>query len=76
MKDLLKDKRRLFEIYTQSESENNREEYKRKKQEVRKKVRKKNSMTDERLGQRLRGNFRATKKMFWRGVNGERKTKE
>jgi len=33
-------------------------------------------MTDERLGQHLSENFKENKKMFWRGVNGEQKTKE
>jgi len=76
MKELVKEKRSSFERYNQNKSENNREEYKRKKQEVRRRVREKKGMADERLGQRLSENFRENKKMFWRGVNGERKTKE
>ena len=41
MKELVKDKRRLFEVYMQSKGENDREEYRRKNQEVKRRVREK-----------------------------------
>ncbi|MEL7302024.1 MAG: reverse transcriptase family protein, partial [Pseudomonadota bacterium] len=76
MKVLVKDKRRLFETYNQNKSGSNREEYKRKKQEVKRTVREKQNVADERLGQCLSKNFRENKKLFWSGVNRERKSRE
>ena len=76
MKELVKDKRRMFEVYNQNKSENNREEYNSKKHEVKRRVREKRGIADENLGQRLSESFKENKKLFWGGVNRERKTRE
>ena len=33
-------------------------------------------MADKRVGQNLSENFRMNEKIFWRGLNGERKSRE
>ena len=76
MKELVKDKRRLFEVYNRSKGENDREEYRRKNQEVKRRVREKKNVVNERLGESLSVNFKENKKMFWSQVNANRKTKE
>ena len=76
IKGLVKDKRKFFERYNQNKSVSNKEEYRMKKQEVKGRVREKKEMSDERVGQRVSENFRENKKLFWSGVNEERKSRE
>ena len=47
-----------------------------KKREVKRKTREKQQMADDRLGLRLSENFKENKKLFWSGVNSERKERE
>ena len=76
IKELVKEKRKLFEEYTKSKKESDKQEYKRKKQEVKGVTRQKKNTIDERDGIRLSKYFKENKKLFWNGVNGQRKKKE
>ena len=69
MKELVKDKRKLFEVYTRNRREDDRQAYKRKNQEVKTRVRQKKDAADERFGVRLSTNFRECKKVFWSEMN-------
>merc|ERR1712002_206763 len=76
MRELVNEKRKLFERYKQNKSLNNRGMYEEKKREVKRKTREKQQMADDRLGLRLSENFKENKKLFWSGVNSERKERE
>ena len=71
MRELVKDKRRLYEIYLRTKSELDKNEYNRKNREVKYKVGEKKCMVDERWGERLSRNFR--KKQFFLERNPCRK---
>ena len=76
VKELVKEKRKLFEEYTKSKKESDKQEYKRKKQEVKGVTRQKKNTIDERDGVQLSRYFKENKKLFWSGVNGQRKKRE
>ena len=76
MREMVKEKRRLFEAYVISRGGREREDYRRKNHEVKRRVKEKKRMVDEKLGERLSKNFRENKKMFWKEVNSQSKVKE
>ena len=76
VKELVKEKRRLFEVLISNRSVTNREDYKRKNREVNGVVRQKKNAVDERDGERLSRYFRENKKLYWSEVNRKRKTRE
>ena len=64
MRELVKDKRRLYEMYLRTKSEHDKTEYNRKSREVKYKVREKKCLVDERLCERLSRNFKEKKKQL------------
>merc|ERR1711872_852032 len=76
IKELVKEKRKLFEQYTKSKKESDRQEYKRKKQEVKGVTRQKKNTIDERDGVQLSRYSKENKKLFWSRGNGQRKKRE
>ena len=76
MRELVKEKRRLYEVQLQTASENDREKYKEKKREVKRIVNEKKSAADDEWGERVTRTYKENKKMFWAEVNAERKVKE
>ena len=76
MRELVQDKRRLYEMYLRTRSEHDKNEYNRKNREVKYKVREKKRVVDERWGESLSKNFREKKKLFWKEVNAERKSND
>ena len=74
MRDLVKEKRRLFEIQLQSRRDVDKEAYSSMKRDVKRKGREKHNRADERCGERLSKNF--IENMFWRDANSARKVKE
>ena len=54
IKEMVREKRRLFEIYITDRNERNREEYRQKNQEVKRVTRQKKNEVDERDGIQLR----------------------
>ena len=76
MRDLVKEKRRLFETHLQSRRDVDREAYNNKKRDVKRKVREKQKRADEMYGEKLSRNFRENKKLFWRDVNSVRKVRD
>ena len=61
---MVREKRRLFEIYITNRNERNREEYRQKNQEVKMITRQKKNEVDERDGIQLNRKFRENKKLF------------
>lgn len=76
VKELVREKRRLFELYVTDRSERSREEYREKKQEVKRVTRQKKNESDERDGMNLSRRFRENKKLFWSDVNRKRKQRD
>ena len=76
MRELIEDKRRLYELYLRTKCEHDKNEYNMKKREVKYKVREKKRMVDERWGESLSKNFREKKKLFWKEVNTDRKNND
>merc|ERR1712002_703474 len=72
VKDLVKEKRRLFEVYLADRNDRNKEEYKRKNRQVNVAVGEKKNAVDERDGVKIRRHFRENKKLFWSDVNRKR----
>ena len=72
---MVREKRRLFQIYITDRNERNREEYRQKNQEV-KIIRQKMNEVDERDGIQLRKKIRENKKLFWSDVNMKRKERD
>ena len=58
MRDLVKEKRRLFEIQLQSRRDVDKELYNSMKRDVKRKGREKQNRADERYGEKLSKNFR------------------
>jgi len=59
-----------------TKSEQDKNEYKSANRELKRKVREKKRMVDERWGESLSKNFREKKKLFWKEVNAERKSND
>ena len=76
IKEMVREKRRLFEIYITDRNERNREEYRQKNQEVKRVTRQKKNEVDERDGIQLSRKFRENKKLFWSDVNVKRKERD
>ena len=76
VKDLVKEKRRLFEVYLADRNDRNKEEYKRKNRQVNVAVREKKNAVDERDGVKMSRHFRENKKLFWSDVNRKRNARE
>ena len=76
VKELVKEKRRLFEVYISDRSARNREVYKRKNREVNGVIREKKNAVDERDGERMSRYFRENKKLYWSEVNRKRKARD
>ena len=62
IKEMVRKKRRLFEIYVTDRNERKREEYKKKNQEVKRVTKQKKNEVDERDGIQLSRKFRENKK--------------
>ena len=73
---MMREKRRLFEIYIRDRNERNREEYRQKNQEIRMMARQKKKEVDERDGIQASRKFRENKKPFWSEVNMKRKERD
>ena len=76
VKGLVKEKRRLFEVYLADRNDRNKEEYKRKNRQVNVVVREKKNALDERDGVKMSRQFRENKKLFWNDVNRKRNARE
>ena len=76
IKEMVREKRRLFEIYLAERSENSREKYKEKNREVKVATNQKKNAVDERDGVQMSRKFRENKKLFWSDVNSKRKERD
>ena len=76
VKGLVKEKRRLFEVYLADRNDRNKEEYKRKNRQVNVVIREKKNAVDERDGVKMSRNFRENKKLFWSDLNRKRNARE
>ena len=73
---MVREKRVLFNKYLQNKSVDNWERYRRKHQEVKRRVEVLKREANERWGARVSECFRENKKMFWKEVNCVRKRRE
>ena len=76
IKEMGREKRRLFEIYITDRNERNREEYRQKNKVVKRVTRHKKNEVDERDGIQLSRKFRDNKKLIWSDVNVKRKERD
>ena len=76
VRELVQEKRRLYERWLQERREELKQLYKLKSREVKRKVKELKRRAGDRWGQKLTENFRENKRLFWKDVNEERKPKE
>ena len=76
IKEMVREKRKLFEIYIADRNERNREEYRQKNQEVKRVTRQKKNEVNERDGIQLSRKFKENKKLFLNDVNVKRKERD
>ena len=76
MRGLVGEKRSLHEVHLQSGNVHDRERYKIKKREVKRRVKEKKRLVDVDFGVRMNQYFRENKKRFYSEVNAERRVKE
>ena len=73
VKKVLKEKRQVFERWLQSKRSEDWDLYKEKRSEAKRAVKEAKRLANERWGERLAGNFRDSKKMFWKEMKRIRK---
>ena len=76
VKELVKEKRRLYEVFLSDRNARNKEVYKGKNREVNGVVRMKKNAVDERDGERMSRYFRENKKLYWNEINKKRKVRD
>ena len=76
MEQMRKEKRRAYEIWLESKTEESREEFRRCRNKLKHKVTQLKRQSDERWGKKVSEDFKENKKLFWRQVNEVRKPRE
>ena len=76
MKQLIREKKELYGQFLQRRGEEEWERFRRKRQEVKRKVREAKRRAADEWGEQISRNFKENKKLFWKEVNRVRSTRE